>query len=224
MIRTKNLVKTYNQGDIAVTVLSNINLNIEEGEFAGIYGLPGSGKTTLLSILGLVEAPTSGDIYFMGLNTAQKKEKDRVKIRKSNIGYIFEDFNLLDNMTLYENVMLPLIYSPVNKRERVEKVEDILSKLKLIHLKNRYPSQLTGELQQQAAIARALVNKPVMLIADEPTGKLNSKSGEYILNILSMINEEGTTVILGTSAKETAEHCRRIIHIFDGHIINESLL
>jgi putative ABC transport system ATP-binding protein len=224
MIRTKDLIKTYYNGNITTTALSNININIKKGEFAAIYGLPGSGKTTLLSILGLVDSPTSGDIYFMEFNTAQKKEHERAKIRKSNIGYIFKDFNLIDDMTVAENVSLPLMYGSYKRQEKITLLDNVLLKMNIIHLKNTYPSQLTGEQQQLTALARAIITNPVLLIADEPTGRLDSKAGETILNILSQLNEEGMTIIMSTGSKQTAEHARRIIQIFDGHILNESTL
>ncbi len=222
MIQTQNIVKTYYSTGVATTALSNININIKNGEYVGVVGPSGSGKTSLLCLLGLVEPPTSGEILFMDINTSQKKEQQRAKLRRGNIGFIFQDPNLIDELTVYENIELPLIYLRYRRREKIKLVEDILVKLKLIHLRNRHPAQLDGEQQQRTAIARAIITNPALLLADEPTGALDSKSGDSILKILSELNEDGMTIVLATHSPQVADHVQRIIQIFDGHIINEN--
>ena len=222
MIQTQNIVKTYYTNEVATTVLSNININIKNGEYVGISGPSGSGKTSLLSLLGLVEPPTSGEIFFMDINTSQKKEHQRAKLRRGNIGFIFQESNLIDELTVYENIELPLVYLRYKRKEKIKLVEEILIKLNLIHLRNRYPEQLDTEQQQKTAIARAIITNPALLIADEPTGALNSKSGDNILKILSGLNEEGMTIVLATHSAQVADHVQRVIQIFDGHVINET--
>ncbi len=222
MIQTQNIVKTYFNGEIAQTALINININIKNGEYIGIVGPSGSGKTTLLSLLGLIEPPTSGELFFMGFNIAQKKDHQRAKLRRGNIGFIFKDSNLIDELSVYENIELPLIYLRYKRREKIRLVENILLKLKLTHLKNRYPTQLNAEQQQITAIARAIITNPALLLADEPTGNLNSKSGDSILNILSELNEKGMTIVMATHSEHVADHTQRTIQIFDGHIITEN--
>jgi len=222
MIQTQNIVKTYSTAEVATTALSNININIKNGEYVGIVGPSGSGKTSLLCLLGLVEPPTSGEILFMDIKTSQKKEHQRAKLRRGNIGYIFQKPNLIDELTVYENIELPLIYLRYRRKEKIKLVEEILIKLKLIHLRNKYPKQLTEEQQQRTSIARAIITDPALLLADEPTGTLNSKSGDNILKILSELNEEGLTIILATHSAQVADHVQRVIQIFDGHIINET--
>jgi len=222
MIQTQNIVKTYYTNEVATTVLSNINISIKNGEYVGISGPSGSGKTSLLSLLGLVEPPTSGEIFFMDINTSQKKEHQRAKLRRGNIGFIFQESNLIDELTVYENIELPLVYLRYKRKEKIKLVEEILIKLNLIHLRNRYPEQLDTEQQQKTAIARAIITNPALLIADEPTGALNSKSGDNILKILSGLNEEGMTIVLATHSAQVADHVQRVIQIFDGHVINET--
>ncbi len=220
MIKTQNIVKTYYSAEVSTTALSNININIKNGEYVGITGPSGSGKTSLLCLLGLVEPPTSGEILFMDISTSQKKEQQRAKLRRGNIGFIFQEPNLLEELTVYENIELPLIYLRYKRTEKIKLVEDMLVKLNLIHLKNKYPAQLDVEQQQRAAIARAIITNPALLLADEPTGALNSKSGDNILNILSELNEEGMTIVMATHSAQVADHTQRVIQIFDGHVIN----
>ncbi len=222
MIQTQNIVKTHYSTEVGTTALSNININIKNGEYVGIVGPSGSGKTSLLSLLGMVEPPTSGEILFMGISTSQKNEQQRAKLRRGNIGFIFQDPYLIDELTVYENIELPLIYLRHKRKEKIKMVEEMLIKLNLIHLKNRYPAQLDGEQQKRTAIARAIITSPALLLADEPTGSLNSKSGDSILNILSKLNEEGMTIVLATHSAQVADHVQRVIQIFDGHVINET--
>ncbi len=222
MIQTQNIVKTYYTGEIAKTALSNININIKNEDFIGIVGPSGSGKTTLLCLLGLVELPTSGQLLFMDINISKKKEHQRAKLRRGNIGFIFQNPNLIDELSIYENIELPLTYQRYKRSEKINMVENMLVKLKLIHLKNRYPAQLDTEQQQRTAIARAIITNPALLLADEPTGNLDSKSGDSILNILSELNEEGMTIVTATHSTHVADYFQRNIHIFDGHIINEN--
>ncbi len=224
MIQTQNIVKTYYSAEVATTALSNININIKNGEYVAVTGPSGSGKTSLLCLLGLVEPPTSGEILFMDINTSQKKEQQRAKLRRGNIGFIFQEPNLLDELTIYENIELPLIYLRYRRKEKIKLVEDMLIKLNLIHLRNRYPGQLDSEQQQRTAIARATITNPALLIADEPTGALNSKSGDSILKILSKLNEEGMTIVLATHSAQVADRTQRVIQIFDGHVINQTIV
>ena len=224
MIRTQNIIKIFYTNEVAVTALSNININIKKGEYVSIAGPSGCGKTTLLSIIGLVEQPTSGELRFSDIDVTKKNDNQRAKIRKGNIGYIFKDPFLLDELTVLENIELPLIYMRYKRKERTAIVEKALLKYKMIHLKNRYPSQLNNEQQQMTSILRAVITGPLLLLADEPTGNLHSKERDNILALLSKLNEEGMTIVLATHSQYISEQTHRTIRMFDGHIVTDDNL
>jgi putative ABC transport system ATP-binding protein len=224
MIRTQNIIKIFYTNEVAVTALSNININIKKGEYVSIAGPSGCGKTTLLSIIGLVEQPTSGELRFLDIDVTKKSNTQRAKLRKGNIGYIFKDPFLLEELTVLENIELPLVYMRYKRKERAMIVEKALLKYKMIHLRNRYPSQLTNEQQQMTSILRAVITNPPLLLADEPTGNLHSKEGDNILSILSKLNEEGMTIVLATHSQYIPDQTHRIIRMFDGHIVTDDNL
>ena len=224
MIRTQNIIKIFYTNEVAVTALSNININIKKGEYISIAGPSGCGKTTLLSIIGLVEQPTSGELRFLDIDVTKKSNTQRAKLRKGNIGYIFKDPFLLEELTVLENIELPLVYMRYKRKERAMIVEKALLKYKMIHLRNRYPSQLTNEQQQMTSILRAVITNPPLLLADEPTGNLHSKEGDNILSILSKLNEEGMTIVLATHSQYIPDQTHRIIRMFDGHIVTDDNL
>lgn len=223
VIKTINLVKIFRTSEVETTALYQINIAINQGEFVAVMGPSGCGKSTLLSILGLLDNPTSGELYFMGTNVTNFKEKQRSVFRKANIGFVFQSFNLIDELTVYENVELPLLYLKISARDRKNKVNDILDKLKIAHRKNHFPQQLSGGQQQKVAIARAIVAKPKLILADEPTGNLDSMNGDEVMNLLLKLNEEGATIIMVTHSAEYAEKAHRVVQLFDGHIVTENV-
>jgi len=222
MIKTQDIIKIFYTNEIAKTALSNININIKKGEYVSISGPSGCGKTTLLSILGLIDKPTSGKLMFMDIDVSTKKNHQRAKLRKGNIGYIFKDAFLLDELTIFENIELPLIYMRYKRKERIALVEKALLKHKMIHLKNKYPAQLNNEQQLLISILRAVITDPAILIADEPTGKLDSKERDNILNTFSKLNEEGLTIILATHSPYISDQTHRTIKMYDGHIVTDN--
>ncbi|MBN2637672.1 MAG: ABC transporter ATP-binding protein [Bacteroidales bacterium] len=223
MIETKGLHKVFHSSDIQTIALENINLNIEEGEFTSIMGPSGCGKSTLLHVLGMIDDPTKGDYFFMGKNVAKLSEKEKNLLRKKNIGFVFQNFNLIEDLTLWENIELPLIYQGIKKTERKRRVEEVIDRLEISHRKDLLPLQLSGGQQQRVAVARAIVGKPRLLLADEPTGNLDSMHGEELMNMLNELNKEGMTVVMVTHSQHDASYSHRIIHLFDGQIINENL-
>jgi len=222
MIEIKNLKKIYKTEEVETTALNNISLKVEEGEFVSIMGPSGCGKSTLLNILGLLDNPTEGQFMFNGKEIAKYSERQRSVLRKSNIGFIFQSFNLIDELTVYENVELPLIYQKFSSKERHEKVMSVLEKLNIIARKNHFPQQLSGGQQQRVAVARAIVSNPKLILADEPTGNLDSKNGEDVMDLLSRLHEEGAAIIMVTHSPVDAERSMRKIILFDGQIINEN--
>lgn len=223
IIETKGLHKVFHSSDIQTIALENINLNIEEGEFTSIMGPSGCGKSTLLHVLGMIDDPTKGDYFFMGKNVAKLSEKEKNLLRKKNIGFVFQNFNLIEDLTLWENIELPLIYQGIKKTERKRRVEEVIDRLEISHRKDLLPLQLSGGQQQRVAVARAIVGKPRLLLADEPTGNLDSMHGEELMNMLNELNKEGMTVVMVTHSQHDASYSHRIIHLFDGQIINENL-
>ena len=221
MLRTESLVKVFQVEDLETTALKNINFQVNTGEFIAIMGPSGCGKSTLLNIMGLLDAPTSGNYYFMGENVASWSEKQRAQLRKAKIGFIFQNFNLIDELTVYENVELPLIYLGTARAERQTRVTEMLDKLELGYRKNHFPVQLSGGQQQQVAVARSLITNPSLILADEPTGNLDSARGEDIMNFLTGLNESGTTIVMVTHSQRDAEFSSRIVNLFDGRIVNE---
>jgi putative ABC transport system ATP-binding protein len=223
MIKTVNLTKTFRANEVETHALNGVDLMVGDGEFVAIMGPSGCGKSTLLNILGMLDSPTGGDYYFANENVAKLNEKKRSILRKQRIGFIFQSFNLIDELTIYENVELPLIYLRMTQKERQEKVQKIMEYLEIAHRGSHFPLQLSGGQQQRVAIARAVVANPSLILADEPTGNLDSSKGEDVMNLLTKLNEQGTTIIMVTHSMRDAEYSSRIINLFDGKIVNERL-
>jgi putative ABC transport system ATP-binding protein len=223
MISTKNLTKIFRTEEIETSALDNVNLEINEGEFVSIMGPSGCGKSTLMNILGLLDNPSGGEYFFLGTDVAKFSERQRAMMRKENIGFVFQSFNLIDELTIYENVELPLLYLKVAPSERKKKVHDVLERMQIMHRRNHFPQQLSGGQQQRVAVARALVANPKIILADEPTGNLDSTHGDEVMNMLTELNNGGTTIIMVTHSPSYAEYGSRIIHLFDGKIVTENM-
>ena len=221
MIDISNLTKLYRTDDIETTALNDINLKINKGEFVSIMGPSGCGKSTLLHSLGLLDSPDSGSYLFANTDLTKVSEKERSQIRKENIGFIFQNFNLIDELTIFENIELPLLYLNIAKQERKDRVNELLNKMEIMHRKDHYPSQLSGGQQQRVAIARAVVTKPALLLADEPTGNLDSKNGKEVMEIISKLHQEGSTIIMVTHSDHDSHYSERIVRLFDGKVISE---
>jgi len=219
MIKTNELTKVFRTEEVETTALNKVNLNVKEGEYVAVMGPSGCGKSTLLNILGLLDNPTSGSYVFNGTEVANLKERDRTVFRKGNIGFVFQSFNLIDELNVYENVELPLIYLKMKASERKKKVEEALERMKITHRAKHFPLQLSGGQQQRVAIARAVVANPRLILADEPTGNLDSKNGIEVINLLSELNKEGTTIIMVTHSDRDAGYAHRIVNLFDGQIV-----
>jgi putative ABC transport system ATP-binding protein len=220
MIKTNDLTKIFRTEEVETTALNKVNLNVNEGEYVAVMGPSGCGKSTLLNILGLLDNPTSGSYVFNGTEVANLKERDRTVFRKGNIGFVFQSFNLIDELNVYENVELPLIYLKMKSSERKKKVEDALERMKITHRAKHFPQQLSGGQQQRVAIARAVVANPRLILADEPTGNLDSKNGIEVINLLTELNKEGTTIIMVTHNDRDAGYAHRIVNLFDGQIVS----
>lgn len=220
MIRTENLTRIFRTEEIETIALNGVNINVKDGEFIAIMGPSGCGKSTLLNILGLLDTPTEGKYWLGDEEVGHLKERERTAYRKGRIGFVFQNFNLIDELTVEENVDLQLKYLGVGKAERKERVLDILRKVKLSHRAKHYPHQLSGGQQQRVAIARAVVGKPSIILADEPTGNLDSKNGMEVMQLLSELNEEGTTIVMVTHSKHDATYASRIINLFDGQVVD----
>jgi len=223
MIKTTDLVKVFRTDEVETTALNKVNITVEKGEFVAIMGPSGCGKSTLLNILGLLDTPSGGQYYFNGEEVAQYKEKQRTNLRKGNIGFVFQSFNLIDELTVYENVELPLLYLKVSPSDRKKKVSDVLERMKITHRRKHFPQQLSGGQQQRVAIARAVVTRPHLILADEPTGNLDSANGEEVMSLLTELNNEGTTIIMVTHSPSDADKAHRIVQLFDGHIVTENI-
>lgn len=223
MIKTVDLVKIFRTDEVETTALNKVNINVDKGEFVAIMGPSGCGKSTLLNILGLLDTPSRGRYFFDGIDVSDFREKQRTAIRKGNIGFVFQSFNLIDELTVYENVELPLLYLKVTATERKNKVNEVLERMKIIHRKKHFPQQLSGGQQQRVAIARAVVTKPMLILADEPTGNLDSVNGEEVMALLTELNNEGTTIIIVTHSPTDADKAHRIVQLFDGHIVTENI-
>lgn len=222
MIKTKNLIKIFRSDEVETRALNHVNLEIREGEFVAIMGPSGCGKSTLLNILGLLDNPTEGELYFNGFQVQNYRERQRTNLRKENIGFVFQSFNLIDDLTVFENVELPLLYQKVSAFERRRRVNEALSRMKISHRAKHFPQQLSGGQQQRAAIARAVISKPKLILADEPTGNLDSSNGEEVMQLLTQLNEEGTTIVMVTHSPSDADRSHRIIQLFDGHVVTEN--
>ncbi|MCB0839636.1 MAG: ABC transporter ATP-binding protein [Bacteroidetes bacterium] len=222
LIHTHNLTKIYRTEEVETTALNQISLEIEEGEFVSIMGPSGCGKSTLLNILGLLDSASEGSFAFMGTEINGLNEKQRARMRKGNIGFVFQSFNLIDELTVFENVELPLIYLKMTAKERRERVHEMLEYLQIMHRVNHFPQQLSGGQQQRVAVARALVTRPKLILADEPTGNLDSENSNEVMKILTELNEAGTTVIMVTHSEYDASFSRRIIRLLDGRVVAEN--
>ncbi len=220
MIRTENLTRIFRTEEVETIALNGVNIEVEDGEFIAIMGPSGCGKSTLLNILGLLDSPTEGKYWLNNEEVGHLKERDRTAYRKGRIGFVFQNFNLIDELTVEENVDLQLKYLGVGKAERKERVLEILRKVKLSHRAKHYPHQLSGGQQQRVAIARAVVGKPSIILADEPTGNLDSKNGMEVMQLLNELNEEGTTIVMVTHSKHDATYASRIINLFDGQVVD----
>jgi putative ABC transport system ATP-binding protein len=221
MIKTNDLTKIFRTEEVETTALNNVTLNVKEGEYVAVMGPSGCGKSTLLNILGLLDNPSSGSYIFNGTEVANLKERDRTIFRKGNIGFVFQSFNLIDELNVYENVELPLIYLKMKAGERKKRVEDVLERMKIGHRAKHFPQQLSGGQQQRVAIARAVVANPKLILADEPTGNLDSKNGIEVINLLTELNKEGTTIIMVTHSDRDASYAHRIVNLFDGQVVTE---
>ena len=224
MIQTKDLKKVYRTDEIETTALAGVNIDIKAGEFVSIMGPSGCGKSTLLNILGLLDNPSSGEYHFIGNEVSTFSERQRAGMRKGNIGFVFQSFNLIDELTVFENVELPLLYIGVNSKEREEKVHAALDRVGMMHRRKHFPQQLSGGQQQRVAIARAVVATPKLILADEPTGNLDSAHGQEVMKLLTELNEAGTTIIMVTHSPADAEYSHRVIHLFDGNVVSENFM
>ena len=221
MIQIKKLTKVFRTEEIETYALNDVDINVKKGEFVAVMGPSGCGKSTLLNIIGLLDNPTSGSYVFNETEVSKLKEKDRTKFRKGNIGFVFQSFNLIDELNVYENVELPLIYLKMKASERKQKVESVLQRMKIGHRAKHFPQQLSGGQQQRVAIARAVVANPGLILADEPTGNLDSKNGIEVMNLLSELNQEGATIVMVTHSERDANFAHRTINLFDGEVIVE---
>ncbi|MFA9372082.1 MAG: ABC transporter ATP-binding protein [Labilibaculum antarcticum] len=222
MIKIENLSRTFQTEEVETTALNNIKLEIKEGEFVAIMGPSGCGKSTLLNIMGMLDSPSKGKYYFDNQEVGSQKEKQRNKIRKGNVNFVFQSFNLIDELNVYRNVELPLNYLNIKSADKKARVLEMLDRMKIGHRRNHYPQQLSGGQQQRVAIARAVAANPKLLLADEPTGNLDSKTGLEVMNLLSELNNDGTTIVMVTHSERDAEFAHRVIRLFDGEIAAES--
>ena len=222
MIKIINLTKIFRTESVQTTALNEVSLEISQGEFVAIMGPSGCGKSTLLNMIGLLDNPTSGELWFMDQEVSRYSENDRTDLRNGNLGFVFQSFNLIDELTVFENVELPLLYAGVSTRERVKRVNEALERMQIAHRTEHYPQQLSGGQQQRVAIARAIVTNPRIILADEPTGNLDSTNGNEVMNLLKELNRDGATVVMVTHSEENAREAERIIRMMDGYKLTES--
>ena len=222
MIKISNLQKYYRTEEVETIALNKLNIQVREGEFVAVMGPSGCGKSTLLNIIGLLDDIDEGSYLFNEIEVAKFKERGRSELRKQHIGFVFQSFNLIDELTVYENVELPLIYTNVPAAERKRRVEEVLEKVQIKHRRNHFPQQLSGGQQQRVAVARAVVNNPKLILADEPTGNLDSNNGNEVMHLLTELNEAGTTIVMVTHSEQDAKFADRIIRMLDGEVIMET--
>ena len=224
MIRTQGLEKMFTAEDVETMALNDISLQVEEGEFVAVMGPSGCGKSTLLNLLGLLDKPSGGEYYLLDEEVSKYSERRRAEIRRGNIGFVFQSFNLIDELTVYENIELPLLYLKMPKNERARRVQAMMEKMNVAHRKKHFPQQLSGGQQQRVAVARAVIAGPKIILADEPTGNLDSTHGEEVMDMLMKLHGEGTTIVMVTHSPEYAQYAERVIHLFDGQIVAENAL
>lgn len=221
IIELKNLSKTFRMEDVETLALNEVNLSVKKGEFVAIMGPSGCGKSTLLNVIGLLDNPSAGTYEFNGREVSRLKERQRTLLRKGNIGFVFQSFNLIDELNVYENIEVPLKYLNIPPSQRKEKVEEVLDRMKIGHRKKHFPQQLSGGQQQRVALCRAVVAEPVLLLADEPTGNLDSRHGLEVMKLLLELNRAGTTVVMVTHSERDASFAHRLVNLFDGKVITE---
>ena len=224
MIQIENLTKTFRTDEVETLALRGVSFNIDKGEFVGIMGPSGCGKSTLLNILGLLDNPTDGRYLLNGTDVSGMKEKDRTALRKGKIGFVFQNFNLIDELNIEENVELPLKYLKIGSAERKERVKEALTRMNILHRAKHFPQQLSGGQQQRAAIARAIVSRPDLIIADEPTGNLDSVNGKEVMELLTELNRDGSTIVMVTHSQHDASYAHRVMNLFDGKIVEKTQL
>ena len=224
MIKTVALENIFRTEEVETLALNKVSIEVKEGEFVAIMGPSGCGKSTLLNILGLLDNPTSGEYYLNGIEVSRYTEAQRTKLRKGIIGFVFQSFNLIDELNVYENIELPLLYMGVSAAERKKKVQEAMERMAIVHREKHFPQQLSGGQQQRVAIARAVVANPKLILADEPTGNLDSKNGQEVMNLLSELNKEGTTIVMVTHSQHDAGFASRTINLFDGQVVTETLI
>ncbi|CCX62600.1 MAG TPA: ABC transporter ATP-binding protein [Mediterranea massiliensis] len=224
MIKTVNLQKVFRTEEVQTLALNNVNIEVNEGEFVAIMGPSGCGKSTLLNILGLLDNPTEGEYYLNGTEVSKYTEAQRTSLRKGVIGFVFQSFNLIDELNVYENIELPLLYMGVPASERKQRIEQAMERMAISHRAKHFPQQLSGGQQQRVAIARAVVANPKLILADEPTGNLDSKNGKEVMDLLKELNKEGTTIVMVTHSQHDAGFADRIINLFDGQVVAEANL
>ena len=221
MIQLTDIKKVFRTEEVETWALDNVSLKVNEGEFVAIMGPSGCGKSTLLNILGLLDTPTDGIYILNGVDVSKMKETDRINVRKGVIGFVFQSFNLIDELTVEETIELPLLYMGIPKKERKKRVQEVMERVNISHRNKHFPAQLSGGQQQRVAIARAVIANPKIILADEPTGNLDSKNGEEVMQLLSELHKEGTTIVMVTHSQHDASYANRTIKLFDGHIVSQ---
>lgn len=224
MIQLRNLSKIFRTDEVETTALNKVDVRIGEGEFVAVMGPSGCGKTTLLNIIGMLDTPSSGEYFFRGQEISRRSERQLARLRKGYLGFIFQSFNLIDELTVFENVELPLLYQRTPPPERMQRVDRVLEKTGISHRRNHLPQQLSGGQQQRVAIARAVVGAPRLILADEPTGNLDSVNGNEVMDVVEELNAEGVTVLMVTHSQACADRAQRVIHLFDGRILEDDLV
>lgn len=224
IIKTSELGKAYAAFDVNTVALEGINIEIRRGEFVAIMGPSGCGKSTLLNIIGLLDRPSEGNLYFMGKDISLLKRRELTYLRRKNIGFVFQNFNLIDELNVYQNIELPLLYLDIPKKERRKRINEIMEEMEIAHKQKFFPQHLSGGQQQRVAVCRAVVSQPALILADEPTGNLDSTHGSDVMSLLNRFNEQGTTIIMVTHSPINAEFSQRIIHLFDGHVVTDTLI